>query len=71
MKIFAWQLDLRSLLIGFILTAVAWWLVFGTSSQAQGPATTQEIQVGDGGVYILKTNGAVYFRTKQQCASRC
>jgi hypothetical protein len=65
MKIATWQIDLKSLVIGVLLAAVAFLLFAGTSSQAQ--SETLNIYVGDGGVYIVKGE-RVYWRSKAQCS---
>ena len=65
MKLAAWKIDLKSLLMGVLLAAAAGLLFAGTSSQAQSEAI-RTIAAGDGGVYILKEQ-KVYWKSKDDC----
>ena len=66
MKLNAWQIDLKSVVIGLTLAAMALLLFAGTSSQAQ--SGNMQIHAGDGGVYVLQGN-RVYWKSKAQCSS--
>jgi hypothetical protein len=59
------NLDLRSLLIGFLLATIAFLVFKGFPSQAQ-TGLNYMISAGDGGVYILREN-QVIFRDKRDC----
>jgi hypothetical protein len=63
------NLDLRSLMIGFLLATIAFLVFKGFPSQAQGGAT-DTISAGDGGVYILR-HGVVTFADKKTCEKQC
>jgi hypothetical protein len=59
------NLDLRSLIIGFLLATVAFLVFKGFPSQAQTSSNFM-ISAGDGGVYVLRDN-QVFFRDKRDC----
>lgn len=61
------QIDLKSLLIGVLLSLIAVWVFAGTESQAQGAVRAAQMQVGDGGVYILRTDRTVVWKSKENC----
>jgi hypothetical protein len=63
------NLDLRSLIIGFLLATVAFLVFKGFPSEAQ-TSSTEMISAGDGGVYILRHN-IVTFADKKTCEKQC
>ena len=58
-----WNLDIKSLIIGFLLAVVAVVIFNGTSSRA---ATAHAIAADESGVYIL-SDGSVRYIEKQKC----
>jgi len=63
------NLDVRSLVIGFLLATVAFLVFKGLPSQAQTSASDM-ISAGDGGVYIMR-QGVVRFTEKKACEGQC
>ena len=53
------NLDLRSLIIGFLLATVAFLVFKGSPSQAQ-TGSKYSISAGDGGVYVLRDNSVIF-----------
>jgi hypothetical protein len=53
------NLDLRSLVIGFLLATVAFLVFKGSPSQAQTGSPTL-ISAGDGGIYIQRNNYVIF-----------
>ena len=62
-----WQIDAKSMLIGFLLAVVAALLLGGSPGRAQ---VESAIAADDQGVYILN-NGSVRYIEKQRCLKEC
>lgn len=60
------NLDLRSLIIGFLLALVAFLVLKGASNPVQADGSEYAIAATDDGVYILR-DGNVVFREKAEC----
>ena len=64
------NLDLRSLIVGFLLATIAFLVFKGFPSQAQ-TGSKYAISAGDGGVYIMRDDNKVVFRDKAICQNVC
>jgi len=64
------NLDLRSLIIGFLLATIAFLVFKGFPSHAQ-TGSSYTISAGDGGVYIMRSDGLITFRDKRDCEKNC
>ena len=62
-----WQIDVRSMLIGFLLAVVAALLLSGGTGRAQ--SQERAVAADDGGVYIM-SGDYVRYREKQKCQTK-
>jgi hypothetical protein len=63
-----WQIDVKSMLVGFLLALVAALLLSGRPGRAQ--EWSGAIAADDQGVYIMN-NGSVRYVEKQKCLKEC
>ena len=62
------NIDLRSLIIGFLLAAIAFLIFKGFPSQAQTENPEYSISATEDGVYIInRTTSYTVFREKREC----